>query len=374
MKYLERLSQDPAGDDGLRLELAKAYHRIGTVQGKPSEPNLGDRGGALKSLTKAIDLLQPLTLRADVPRDAGLEYGRVQLTFASTAAIDGARDAAQSAAAEAASIAERIAGRDPKDDEARRLVGSALFQTALLTDDPDSLPIWRRAGEVFDAMLAERPGDPDRQRNVALVQKYIGSYWDRQQDTVAALRHHRRALELDEQRLAANPSNRVVQFDVAVDLSSVGHGEIATGRLIEAARVYERSLSIRSTLAESDPKDVLARAKLAYAHSRLGFVNGELRRTTQALDHARRAVALFSSIGPLDLANQRLFAESLDVLGRVETLAGHQDAACRAFQQASAGIAKIDPNKASEPNSVRVKRPRSSRRILPDASRVRPRS
>ena len=62
LRYLEPLSQDNTGDDpGLRLELAKAYHRIGSIQGDPSTPNLGDRQGGVQSLTRAIELLQRST-------------------------------------------------------------------------------------------------------------------------------------------------------------------------------------------------------------------------------------------------------------------------------------------------------------------------
>ena len=333
LTYLERLSRDPRVDDALRLELAKAYHRIGKVQGLPSEPNLGDREGALRSLRQAVDLLRPMTMRPSVPREAALEFGRANLSLATTANLSGAREAALAAARDAAAVAESQIRRNPSDTEARRLVGSALFQAALLASDPDSLPIWQRAGEVFDGLLAEQPHDPDRQRNVALVQKYIGAYYERQNDFASALQHHRRALELDETRLASAPTSRQARFDVAADLSNVGYAALNTDHLPDAATAYERSADMRTKLAESDPKDVLARSRLAYVESRLAIVYAGLGRGQSAIDHARQAVHLSESLAQLDSFHQAEFADSLEALGRSERSARHGAAACAAFQR-----------------------------------------
>src|SRR5439155_486863 len=103
---------------------------------------------------------------------------------------------------------------------------------------------------VFERLLAEQPHDADRQRNVALVQKYIGAYYERQNDFASALPHHRRALELDEKRLVSAPTSRQAQFDVAVDLSNIGLAALSADHLLDAADAYERSADIRTTLAE----------------------------------------------------------------------------------------------------------------------------
>ena len=59
--YLERLAGEAQGDTGLQIELARAYIRIGRVQGSPGSANLGDREGAIRSFRKAQALMEPLT-------------------------------------------------------------------------------------------------------------------------------------------------------------------------------------------------------------------------------------------------------------------------------------------------------------------------
>ena len=50
----------------MRIELASAYEKIGDVQGRPGQGNLGDSRGALASYRRAEELLAPLHARGDV--------------------------------------------------------------------------------------------------------------------------------------------------------------------------------------------------------------------------------------------------------------------------------------------------------------------
>jgi eukaryotic-like serine/threonine-protein kinase len=336
LQYLERLSRDASRDDALSMEMARAYHRIGDVQGNESVPNLGDRRGAISSYQRAIDLLRPLVERPAIARDATLELGRVDLSLATVAEVSGDHGGARTATADAARVAESLVARDGHDDGARRLVASAEFQAALLAGDPQSLPHWQHAGEIFRALLAEKPDDVDRQRNVALVEKYLGAYYERKTDYAAALAHHLQAQALDERRLEAQPMNRLAQFDVAIDLGNVAYAHWLTGHLADAAAGYERSLKMREQLAESDPQDVLARSRVAYVHAQLERVYGEMGRAAPALAHAREAVRLGESLAGLDPAHQSMLADDLEALGDAEQRLGHAAEACAAFRRSLA--------------------------------------
>jgi hypothetical protein len=60
LEYLDHLSENARGDRGLQWELAKAYEKVGDVQGSPIEPSLGHTAAALKSYEKAIALQERL--------------------------------------------------------------------------------------------------------------------------------------------------------------------------------------------------------------------------------------------------------------------------------------------------------------------------
>lgn len=61
VKYLDSLNAEQIEDDQLKLELAKAYEKIGDVQGRPYAANLGKSEDALASYQKAVDILKTAT-------------------------------------------------------------------------------------------------------------------------------------------------------------------------------------------------------------------------------------------------------------------------------------------------------------------------
>jgi hypothetical protein len=55
LEHFEQMGREDAGDPSLIRDLARAYDRIGDLQGYPSLANLGDPGGAVKSYRKSLD-------------------------------------------------------------------------------------------------------------------------------------------------------------------------------------------------------------------------------------------------------------------------------------------------------------------------------
>jgi serine/threonine protein kinase len=56
LEYLDSLSRESGNDPGLLRELAAAYARVGTLQGRPNTGNLGDTNAAAASLKKSLEL------------------------------------------------------------------------------------------------------------------------------------------------------------------------------------------------------------------------------------------------------------------------------------------------------------------------------
>src|SRR5690606_6211985 len=61
---------DANSDPQLMREIARAYHKVGDVQGNPMAPNIGDIKGALASYQKALDI--DLSLQQNFPNDVEL--------------------------------------------------------------------------------------------------------------------------------------------------------------------------------------------------------------------------------------------------------------------------------------------------------------
>jgi tetratricopeptide (TPR) repeat protein len=340
LAYLERLSRDPAGDDGLRLDLASAYHRIGRVQGLPSSANLGDRDGARQSFKKAIDLLRPLAFGPKARHDAAVQLGRVDLDLATTARVSGMEAEAEAAMREAGEVADAWIARNPKDVEARRLRGSALFSQALGARE-NGLPLWQEAGDVFRSLLAEQPDSLDYMRNVALVEKYVGEQYGDRDDWTNAVSHYRQALQLDQQRLARLGANRTAQMDLAIDLSGLARAQWNTGQFDEAAAGYTRTLALRQQLADADPQDVLARSRVAFAHYMLGRVLLDQHRPSEALDHEVEAVRIQEQLAQTDPMHANELGRYLNQLGAAQQQSGPLHVACQTWRRAESVLTSL---------------------------------
>ena len=200
----------------------------------------------------------------------------------------------------------------------------------------EALDRWRRTGQLFEAALAKKPDDPDRQRNVALVEKYVGSVLDDRDEDEAALVHYRRALELDEKRLVTSRDNRLVQFDVSIDLANVATIAETLNDLATAAAMYTRSLELRKQLSDSDPKDMLARGRLGYVQTRLAGVERRSGDTRSAGVHARAAVQNQEGVlaATADPITRRDLASALVEFGQAEKSLAQRESACAAFRRA----------------------------------------
>ena len=153
---------------------------------------------------------------------ASSELAKLHILIGDIEATRGNKDLALASRRTALKEAEALVSSAPGDYDARRLLASAHFSLALgLGTQPEALPAWEAAGRIFDALLGEKPDDVDRQRNVALVNKYIGGWYGGRKQFDLAEPHYRRAMEIDERTLAADPTDRPAQFDVSIDLSNL---------------------------------------------------------------------------------------------------------------------------------------------------------
>ena len=76
IEYLDKLAADAGNRADLRREFAAGYLRVGDVQGRPLNPNLGDTAGALASYRKSVALYESLGVSDASPADLRRERPR----------------------------------------------------------------------------------------------------------------------------------------------------------------------------------------------------------------------------------------------------------------------------------------------------------
>lgn len=344
LQYLERLTADSSGDRQLQLELGRAYLKIGQVQGRPNTPNLGDRDGAINSFRRAKALLAPLATGTNTPADVFSGYLDSMRFLSETLGLMGEshHGEAIAEAREAVATAERFLSAHPTVEQAHSFVASANFAIAIRLGWPESQPYWAKAGAEYEALLASSPDNPAWQRNAALVEKYVGSFFEGNEPE-AAFPHYQRALELDQKRFDHAPTDRVVQFDVGVDLSNLAYVQWRRKDLTNAIALYTRCLEIRERLLATDPKDSLSREKLAVVYKQLGNVYQDKGEPKMALDHYRLAIERLNQLPSLSPPSREDLAESWVGLADVTARLGETSQSCDAFRRAFITYRSLTP-------------------------------
>jgi eukaryotic-like serine/threonine-protein kinase len=113
--YLENLRQDAGNDPALARELAAAYLKVGTAQGAPLRPNLGDPAGAALSFARAQELLDPLAARGDL--DARRALVSVLNYIATLRDAQGKTAETNAALSRASQLGETLLTASPADTE-----------------------------------------------------------------------------------------------------------------------------------------------------------------------------------------------------------------------------------------------------------------
>ena len=204
------------------------------------------------------------------------------------------------------------------------------------------LPHWLRAGEVFESLLAEAPESSDYQRNVALVQKYLGAHYQRTGDLDQALQHHLRALTLDRRRAAAAPtessgatgSRSTRQRGVAPRRRRTRSGGKSpdTRRAATSAAGWPRAI----------PKDDYARGRLAFVLSVLARCTPRLSDTPRRSPMGREAVQIAEARTSGDSETRSELVDHLSRLAEVARAAGRLDLACPQALRAAALAAEME--------------------------------
>jgi eukaryotic-like serine/threonine-protein kinase len=269
LAYLDSLASEAAGDPRLQLELAEAYSRLGDVLGRRDVANLGDRAGALASFGKARDQLRRAV--AARPHDAAAQRALAGVLIKLHGAVD-LPEEKKALLDESMGIWEGLAQADASEDNLYGLASAHFAAHIGANEGPSAIPHMERSLAIFQQLLAARPGDPVRQRNVALCHKYLGGSLA-QLDPQRAVVHMQEAARLDGARLAAEPRNPQAKLDYTFDLSAIAFFHLVRREYAQALPMFEETLRLRREILAGDPADVQARERLADTLMRIGGVH-----------------------------------------------------------------------------------------------------
>ena len=368
LEYLDKLARDAGDRADLRRELASAYLKIGDVQGRPFNPNLGDTAGALASYRKAVSTFESIGAATSsdpaLRREMALACQRLSEILSAAGdtkealaqarrslalleqPIDGSTAAGGRAAAElglelAASysrvgdllsatgdtagalehrrrslaVMEAVAAIAPDDVDTIRQLGTAHSKLGNQLGNPNypnvrdttgALEHLERAAAVLTKGVAAHPANAMFRRNLAIAYSNISDVLNAVKRPDEALARQREALAAFEALAAADPANAAAKNDVAISVSKVAEMLDAHGRSGEAIREFQRALDIHLALAARDPANDSLRLELASDYNRLATVQTRIGARQAALANHTRAIAMARELQQRNPANVEL--------------------------------------------------------------------
>jgi non-specific serine/threonine protein kinase/serine/threonine-protein kinase len=385
LEYLDKLARDAGDRPDLRRELAGAYVKVGDVQGRPLNANLGDTAGALASYRKAVatyesigaatssdptlrrelgvasqrlseilsatgntkealvqarrglELLQQSTdpgssgrtiAAAELGRELAAAYTRVGDLLSAT----GDTNAALEHRRKALAVMETVAAIAPDDVATIRQLGVAYSKLGNQLGNPNypnvgdpagALVQLERSAAVFEKAVAKYPTNAVFRRNLAIANSNIADILTALKRPADALARQRLALAAFEAQSAADPANAAAKNDVAISLSKIAEMMDASGNSAGAVVEFERALAIHVAMAAADPANDSLKLELASDYNRLATSQAKLGTREAALANHTRAVAMSRDLQQKNPANVELrVALGLALAGRADAYVG----------------------------------------------------
>ena len=234
-----------------------------------------------------------------------------------------------------------LSGRLDAATTARQDLGDCLSSLAGLYRESGrfqlALDAHRRACELYEAMLLERPGDVELRHTLAGHRNGLAL-------TLVVLRRNDEAREASERAIgslevlvAENPSVKDYRVTLADACLNAGFALENSGRAEEALRSYRRATELSEALVAADPRSVPSRLSQAMGLGYMGRVHRAAGRTAEAVPLLRRSIILLEGLArdvPQEAKYPFELAMALRGLGRAERDSGHRAEALAAADRA----------------------------------------
>jgi serine/threonine protein kinase/tetratricopeptide (TPR) repeat protein len=339
IEYLDKLAADAGDRADLRRELAAGYVRVGDVQGRPLNPNLGDTAGALTSYRKAVALYASLGVTAASAVELRREASAAQLRLSEVLAASGDSKAAMAAARAGLDLVRDTATDAAASPATRRDLAVSYSRygdmLAATGSTSEALEYHRLALGLMEALSQAAPDDFNNLRQLGVAHHKVGNVLGNPNypnigDHAGALVHMQASAAVFERASARYPDSALFKRNLAVARSNTADILTALGRRAEAFEEERKALATYEAQVREDPTNAAARNDLAIAYYKQAEMLDADGRTREALAPLERAMTIQDQLAAADPDNSRARAETATnhgMRGRLLARLGQRDQA-----------------------------------------------
>ena len=354
VEYLDSLAREAAGDAGLQRELARAWTRVGDVQGNPASANMGDTSGAMRSYQRAIELAEGArrALPDDVEATRALAGAFRRIADVRAWAGDTAGALPESQRSKA--LFEGLAGRPdaPFDDRLEAAVGAVKLGDLLgnpnlpnLGRAADAATVFTGALQAFRALDTASPGDSRVQRFIGLTLERIGTLHESAQRWDEAEAAYRESFAIRERLARLEPAHRNIQRDFAIAYEKLGKIERAIQGPGAGIDNLRGALAQFERLAAVDPTDANAARSVAVSREVLASALLDVSHPAEARTLYESALAVHRTLATRDSGSAQARCDTARLLEFVgdtfDASAGGRTQACARWRESASVLASV---------------------------------
>ena len=319
--YYESFLAENEEDQSLRVEMANAYSRLGTIIAD-LKPGSDEANIWFEKSIEVADSIVPndefsaldiIKLKAD-------NYGRIGYQYLSSDRFQPAIEAFEMALAPAI----EIAAANP-DMANRKAVAMHLHNLGMCKSDlnqPDAaLDYFLRAVAIGDDLVEQFPDDSDLLVQASRMHNNLGTLYGFNLDQKAnALTECETALDFARRGLAIDPEIPEYQNNVASALNNVALMLHFNGRVDDSLNAFVETATIRETIVENNPDQPRFGETLTQTYSNLGTLFVMADQTDKAIEYYEKSVALNLKISDANPQMVRYRISGFDVLNSLTSL------------------------------------------------------
>ncbi|HQZ83530.1 MAG TPA: protein kinase [Pyrinomonadaceae bacterium] len=307
LEYLNKLTLDSNSDPELMREIARAYDKVGDVQGNPSAPNIGDIKGALSSYQKALDIRLALAERS--PNDIELMSGIADdyHMLGTLESFGGDYAKATPLLDRSLELREQVLAADADNFVFRNKYASTIRARGLIPfydgDNRSAIEYFKRSQALYGSLLKQQPENDDVAADYYYLFVNIGEAQGWENELDAALEKVQIGVDGLKQIAARHPADRSFQRTLHLAYSRLGTAFEDLEKFGLGIDAYSTALAIAKTSSESDPTDQTAKRDVALAYKKLGQCQEGAGKLADSLRSIQNAIAVFTELSEADPNN-----------------------------------------------------------------------
>jgi non-specific serine/threonine protein kinase/serine/threonine-protein kinase len=341
LEYLNELASEDSTDHSVRRDLAAAYVRIGTILAGERGSHLGGPDAfqvMLTSYEKALQIRRSLAIAN--PTDPALRKELLESLWdvASVREAQGELGDALQLQRERLQVIEHSPQPQSYDSQYSLAATYAAMSELQRTQghDSDALTLSRRALDIREALLRADPQNRRSQRAVGLSHLFNGYALSSLKEFREAAGEDRQALAIFKTLAASDRANTDLMRNVGVSEMALCENLARSGAGEQALPHCRAAIGIMERMHQLDNSNVQANEDIASAYATMGFALHRTKQLHPALVWERRADAEFQAAlakDPDAKESAAMRAETLVELARIEN-EEHILSACSHLQQA----------------------------------------